>query len=497
MKKNNFLLMVLLFFTSIVSAQWSIDSISAPYSGLTSTQNGTKAIFASASKYEMYDFVTGTWAIQNMIQPRPNVKAATAAGKSYFGGGGFIGIYSYNFFNNVDIYNSSTNTWSTAKLSAARIVGASAAVGNKVLFAGGRQILNYSARVDIFNVNTGAASTYTLSQARTNMAVAVVGTKVIFAGGETGNISNGVYTSSNKVDIFDNATGLWSTALLSVKREQIAVAVVGTKALFAGGLNNSGIGGQYVNVIDIYDAATNTWSTTTMSEGKYGISAITAYSKVYFAGGTINYTGALSNRVEIYNSVTNTMKYDTISSPRISMVAAKTPKRIMFAGGGVVWGNTGTNRVEVLDIKTNKWSVEYLSKPRLNLAAAYYKDKAMFAGGAEVLSSYPQYSIISNRVDIWTDPIARGTNISKVVLPLENSFKVYPNPCKDNLTVQLKTQDFPITASITDLGGRRLKTITFTGNVHTINMADLPKGMYILNLNNAGKPTEAITIIKD
>lgn len=206
MKKINYLITAFMICATAVSAQWSIDSISSPYNGLTTTQNGSKAIFASSTKYELYDFATGIWSTHNMIQARANVKAATANGKSYFGGGGYIAVSSYNFFKNVDIYNSATNAWTTTNLSTARIVGATAAIGNKVFFAGGRQILNYSNRVDIFDVTTGVRTTYNLSQARSAMAVAVVGSKVIFAGGETGNISMGVYTESNKVDIYDNAT---------------------------------------------------------------------------------------------------------------------------------------------------------------------------------------------------------------------------------------------------------------------------------------------------
>ncbi|MBL0050432.1 MAG: hypothetical protein IPP29_02345 [Bacteroidetes bacterium] len=177
MRYFKLIIVALTLYTSAASAQWSIDSLSTPYNGLTVTQNGSKAIFANATKYEIYDFTNNAWNTYNMAVPRSNVKAATANGKSYFGGGGFIGLYSYNFFNNVEIYNASNNTWTTAKLSTARIVGNAVAIGNKVMFAGGRQILNFSNRVDIFDVTTGVRTTHNLSQPRTNMAVAVVGTK--------------------------------------------------------------------------------------------------------------------------------------------------------------------------------------------------------------------------------------------------------------------------------------------------------------------------------
>lgn len=494
MKNVYYLILSLIAFTISASAQWSIDSIAAPYYGLASTQNGSKAIFASGSNYQTYDFTTNTWSVHNMVQPRPNVKAATANGKSYFAGGGYIYVSSYNFFKNVDIYNSSNNTWSTTNLSVARMVGASAAVGNKVLFAGGRQILNYSNRVDIFDVTTGLRTTYNLSQARHNMAVAVVGTKVIFAGGETGNISNGVYTESNKVDIYDDATGIWTSTTLSVKREQITAAVVGNKVLFAGGL---GVNGIYSNRIDIYDASNNTWSFINMSETKYGIAAATAGNKVYLAGGTTSNSGALTNRVEIYNSTNNTISYVTISSPRMSMSVGQTPNRIMFAGGVVTWGNVGTDRVEVLDLVSNTWSVEYLSRPRLGLASASFGNKAMFAGGAEVLSSYPQYSIISNRVDIWTDPALKyhSTDNAGADQQTLKNISVYPNPAAGNtINIDLsKWNTENIEVNIFNPNGQMVlgtHTQGYSPSLLSIDVSMLSTGIYYLNVRgNLGSST--------
>jgi hypothetical protein len=477
MKKINILLAVCVFIATSASAQWSIDSLSSAYSGLAVTQNGSKVIFASSTKFELYDFATNTWSTKSMLQPRPNVIAATINGVSYFGGGGFINVSSYNFFKNVDIYREATNTWSTSSLSTARIVGGIAAVGNKVLFAGGRQILNYSNRVDLFDVTTGIRTTHNLSQGRSGMAVAVVGSKVIFAGGECGSIPNGIYTESNKVDIYDDATGLWSTALLSMKRQRIAVAVVGTKVLFAGGLAPSGNSKR----IDIYDASTNTWSTMNMSQGKYGIAAATVGNKVYFAGGAIGSGGTLSNRVEIYDATTNSLSYVTLSSPRMYMAVAQTSQHLLFAGGIVTWGNVGTDRVEVLDVATNTWSVEYLSRPRMNLATASYGGTAMFAGGAEVLSSYPQYSILSKRVDFRTDVVLRDPlTVESSLNATAETFTVYPNPASDQITISSSDEFEEI--RIYHVSGKLIyKSDLSWSREFVIGTSTFPAGAYIVS----------------
>ena len=44
---------------------------------------------------------------------------------------------------------------------------------------------------------------------------------------------------SNDVDLYNSATGTWSTAQLSVARYGLAAASVGNVALFAGGMTGS------------------------------------------------------------------------------------------------------------------------------------------------------------------------------------------------------------------------------------------------------------------
>ena len=46
---------------------------------------------------------------------------------------------------------------------------------------------------------------------------------------------------SNVVDLYNGATGQWSTAQLSLARSYLAAASVGNVALFAGGYNNSAL----------------------------------------------------------------------------------------------------------------------------------------------------------------------------------------------------------------------------------------------------------------
>jgi len=69
--------------------------------------------------------------------------------------------------------------------------------------------------------------------------------KTQFAGG------SGITPNSDRVDIFDTATGLWSLAKLSSPRSNAAATTLGTKVFFAGGTDNHGL----TATVDICDTS--------------------------------------------------------------------------------------------------------------------------------------------------------------------------------------------------------------------------------------------------
>jgi hypothetical protein len=124
------------------------------------------------------------------------------------------------------------------------------------------------------------------------MAAVTVGTIAIFAGGGTHSSCteksncNKNDVQSNVVDLFNSATGSWTTASLSVARSMVVGAVHGTKAFFAGGdgsisTGNGGLG-QHA-VVDIYDSATETWTTTEMPTPRTSTGAL--LGRTLMAGG--------------------------------------------------------------------------------------------------------------------------------------------------------------------------------------------------------------------
>jgi hypothetical protein len=85
------------------------------------------------------------------------------------------------------------------------------------------------------------------------------------------------------VDLYNSATGVWSTAQLSVARNEFAATSVGNVALFAGGLTSGAE--SYSNVVDLYNSATGVWSTAQLSVGRYRLAATSVGNVALFAGG--------------------------------------------------------------------------------------------------------------------------------------------------------------------------------------------------------------------
>jgi hypothetical protein len=114
---------------------------------------------------------------------------------AFFGGGQTNGNQVSNV---VDIFNSTSQTWSNTTLSQARCLLASSSIGEIVAFGGGTPD-GYAASsvVDLLNVTSNTWFTVTLSQPRCCLASTSSTNKIFFGGG----LSN--TGLSNVVDIFD------------------------------------------------------------------------------------------------------------------------------------------------------------------------------------------------------------------------------------------------------------------------------------------------------
>ena len=103
-------------------------------------------------------------------------------------------------------------------------------MGTKVLFVGGEAGVRLwgSDAVDVYDSATEQWTAARLVELRAVGRVVTVGSRVLVAGGSRAD-SAGRLRASDMVDICDSATGQWSSARLSHRREALVAATVGTK----------------------------------------------------------------------------------------------------------------------------------------------------------------------------------------------------------------------------------------------------------------------------
>jgi len=258
-------------------------------------------------------------------------------------------------------------------LSQTRPFVSTAAIGDKIFFAGGNVWAGGSSRVDIYNISSQTWTTAELSVGRWQIATVTAGDKVFFAGGGYYDDADNGF-SYKVVDIYNNTTNQWTVDSLSSNRKDLAAATVGNKVFFAGGNSDDALNSM-TKTIDIYDLVTNTWSTTLLSEPKTGLTAVTANNKVYFAGGISGYNllsnnffeWVASSKIDVYDNSTNTWSTSFLESPRYFFAGINSGSKIFWAGGMITNpSNAGTQylSVEIKDINNQSSSLAYLDQRR-------------------------------------------------------------------------------------------------------------------------------------
>ncbi|HSU28875.1 MAG TPA: PKD domain-containing protein [Chitinophagaceae bacterium] len=268
-------------------------------------------------------------------------------------------------------------------------------VGNKIVFAGGYTNMGISNKVDIYNESNGSWSTAELSLTRDNMGITTSGNKIYFAGGRNGNVFS-------RVDIYDASNNSWSTAELSEPRENIIAAAAGNKVLFAGGSSNTGES----NKVDIYDQANGTWSTATLSNPTFSNYFngyhVFAQQGVVSAGNKI-YISTGSNNIDIYDTQTNTWSTHIISPNQLAeRRVVLLDNKIYFSGavpGSARPDYVYANTLETYDISSGNWSSVNMSQSRVYMAAMAGDDKIFWAGGFDsswIVNGEQQIQILNN-----------------------------------------------------------------------------------------------------
>jgi len=214
--------------------------------------------------------------------------------------------------------------------------------------------------------------TYTdLSAPKAYMGAISLGSKAYFAGG----MNNSGLKST--VEIYDALTGEWDTTQhLSVARDLMTATTCGSKIFFAGGVDFFSSGNVFATV-DIYDTLTKQWSDTLLSAARLNITPLSYGNKVLFAGGANPQIQGFDN-VDIYDSDSNTWSVTHLSGPRVAYGGVVNNLGILpggFDSAGV------TKRVDIYNFTTGTWSIDSLSVARAWVGVATVGNKMLIAGG--------------------------------------------------------------------------------------------------------------------
>jgi hypothetical protein len=347
--------------------QWSATTLSAPRSQLGVATVGSKVLFAGgvrssfgpvSAAVDIYDAATDSWSTATLATVRARIAATTVGSKAVFAGGYTLEQGSVKPLHDVDIYDAATDQWSTASLTVSGWDLPITTVGDRVLVGSSKQ-------VDVYDATSDQWTVAPLSVERSSYAIATVGTSALFAGGSTCGAPTPASTvcnpqPSNAIDIYDAATGQWSTATLSRPRDHVVATAVGSTVILAGGL---GPNQRPSTAVDIFDAATGAWSTTTLPHTASQASATAFGSQMVYVSGP---------NIDLYDTATGQWSSH-------SRASSGYPTRFAAVGGQLVLADG--SRLDILDGASGQWTAATLSLVRGGYGVAVAGPRVLFAGG--------------------------------------------------------------------------------------------------------------------
>lgn len=318
-------------------------------------------------------------------------------------------------------------------LSDPRKVSVVAAVGNKIIFAGGVPVPsgpgpNFSSTVNVYDIANNSWSTSSLSQARTGMTVATMGSKVFFAGG-TGFLPSNSVGLTSRVDVYDAVADTWSTLEMPHADGLLASLASGNKLVI--------VGGKYA---DVYDAGSKIWSTTNFGQPRYLVTANNVKGQLFFAGGVINKsTLTPTSRIDIYDPATGSWSVSQLSQPKYGMAAVLA--RSMIWAGGIISGST-SNEVEMLDpfMGTTTFSCLFQPNSFSAFSSGTLNGKAVFfVSNGKAKDKFDIYDPLSNS---WSIGVLNQTISAPMVITVNGNIYVAGTTGNDVYQRQLWKLEF-------------------------------------------------------
>jgi N-acetylneuraminic acid mutarotase len=233
------------------------------------------------NQVEAYDTITNTWStVAPLNTQRAYVAASTANGKIYVFGGRTDASCGSCQTNTVEMYDASTNTWSyVASMPEPRQGHTSSEVNGKIYVIGGTDWTVKKDTVWEYNPTTNSwdpTPKSNMPTARCHMQSAVIDGKIY--------VPAGVITDTGltTLEVYDPSNDTWETkANLNYGRWYAATAAVNGKLYVFGGMSNG-------DKVEEYDPSTNVWlikPNMPVPMNEYSNSSAQYNGKIYLFGG--------------------------------------------------------------------------------------------------------------------------------------------------------------------------------------------------------------------
>ena len=78
----------------------------------------------------------------------------------------------------------------------------------------------------------------------------------------------------------------------------------------------------------------------------------------------------------------------------------------------------------------------------------------------------------------------------------ESGFLIYPNPTKHQINIEISEKLLHTNAIIYDMNGKEVQKVTLNKPLQTINIEQLNKGTYFINIENFGSSSSKKFIVE-
>ncbi|MFY7963984.1 MAG: T9SS type A sorting domain-containing protein [Chitinophagaceae bacterium] len=118
-------------------------------------------------------------------------------------------------------------------------------------------------------------------------------------------------------------------------------------------------------------------------------------------------------------------------------------------------------------------------------------------GAGTLTYTYTNINGCSNSRTFVSNVVSCAARMSNITdqLATSNDFTIYPNPARSQLTIYQSQLTSTGNIVITDLYGKRIKTLPLSMGTNIINVSNLSKGMYFVStITNEGKTTKKLVV---